>query len=115
MDADPDRGSFVTPTVVRVGADVMAPHEIEAFGPVASLMTYDDLGRVEKITSYSGDEADDTLLKRFQRIADLFDAPVVIRHAGRSKRVVPGEQRPRLTSFSIHADSLPICSCGITA
>jgi len=44
VDADADVGAFVGPTLVRVDdADAEAPHEVEAFGPVATLLGYGDL------------------------------------------------------------------------
>ncbi len=52
VDADADAGAFVAPTLVRVSsADATAPHEVEAFGPVASLMTYADLDEVPTIVA----------------------------------------------------------------
>lgn len=52
VDADPEVGAFLHPTVVRVdeaGAD--APHEVEAFGPVTSLIGYDDVEDVPAIVA----------------------------------------------------------------
>lgn len=44
VGADEDVGAFVSPTLVRVAdAAADAPHEVEAFGPVASLLSYDTL------------------------------------------------------------------------
>ena len=44
VDADYDTGAFVSPTLVRIDdRGAAAPHEVEAFGPVASLLPYGDL------------------------------------------------------------------------
>jgi oxepin-CoA hydrolase/3-oxo-5,6-dehydrosuberyl-CoA semialdehyde dehydrogenase len=41
VGADPDRGAFLAPLLVRVDdVDRREPHEVEAFGPVATLMPY---------------------------------------------------------------------------
>lgn len=40
--ADADRGAFLSPVLLRAdGADAVTPHEVEAFGPVSTLMPYD--------------------------------------------------------------------------
>src|SRR5215470_14152278 len=41
LDADPERGAFMTPILLRVddGTEA-APHEVEAFGPVSTLLPY---------------------------------------------------------------------------
>jgi oxepin-CoA hydrolase/3-oxo-5,6-dehydrosuberyl-CoA semialdehyde dehydrogenase len=47
VDADPDRGAFMAPVVLLATGDRDEPHEIEAFGPVTTLIPYapsDDLG-----------------------------------------------------------------------
>lgn len=44
VDADYDTGAFVSPTIVRIDdRAAAAPHEVEAFGPVASILPYSDL------------------------------------------------------------------------
>lgn len=43
VGADPDRGAFLSPILVRVDdGDRAEPHEIEAFGPVSSVIGYRD-------------------------------------------------------------------------
>ncbi|SDQ52150.1 phenylacetic acid degradation bifunctional protein PaaZ [Thermostaphylospora chromogena] len=40
--ADPERGAFMSPVLIRVDdPDLPEPHEVEAFGPVSTLMPYD--------------------------------------------------------------------------
>ena len=45
LGADADRGAFLAPTLLycRDGAAARAVHEVEAFGPVCTLMTYEDV------------------------------------------------------------------------
>jgi oxepin-CoA hydrolase/3-oxo-5,6-dehydrosuberyl-CoA semialdehyde dehydrogenase len=45
VGADPDRGAFMAPTLLRADdVDRPEPHTVEAFGPVATLMGYRDAG-----------------------------------------------------------------------
>ena len=47
VDADPERGAFLAPILLRVDdPGQAAPHEVEAFGPVASLLPYATAGQV---------------------------------------------------------------------
>ena len=41
VDADAERGAFLSPVLLRADADRAEPHEVEAFGPVATLLAYD--------------------------------------------------------------------------
>ena len=40
VDADPDRGAFMAPVLLLAAGDRSEPHEIEAFGPVTTLIPY---------------------------------------------------------------------------
>jgi len=40
---DDTRGAFLSPLLLRAGDDAVAPHEVEAFGPVSTLLPYDDV------------------------------------------------------------------------
>jgi len=52
VDADYDAGAFVSPTLVRIDdPDATAPHEVEAFGPVASLLGYHDVDDAVEIVA----------------------------------------------------------------
>ncbi len=42
VDADPERGAFISPILLRASADRAEPHEVEAFGPVSTLIGYRD-------------------------------------------------------------------------
>ncbi|MFF5225335.1 phenylacetic acid degradation bifunctional protein PaaZ [Dactylosporangium sp. NPDC000521] len=41
LDADPQRGAFLSPILLVGDPDRAEPHEVEAFGPVATVMPYD--------------------------------------------------------------------------
>jgi len=41
VDADAERGAFMSPVLLQAAADRAEPHEVEAFGPVSTLLGYD--------------------------------------------------------------------------
>ncbi len=41
VGADADRGAFMSPILLRANSDRAEPHEVEAFGPVSTLIGYD--------------------------------------------------------------------------
>ena len=43
VDGDPDKGAFMSPVLLRASAGAAEPHDIEPFGPVATVLTYGDL------------------------------------------------------------------------
>jgi oxepin-CoA hydrolase/3-oxo-5,6-dehydrosuberyl-CoA semialdehyde dehydrogenase len=43
LDADAERGAFLSPILLLADADRAEPHEVEAFGPVSTLMGYDSV------------------------------------------------------------------------
>ncbi|MFI0446362.1 phenylacetic acid degradation bifunctional protein PaaZ [Actinomadura sp. 6N118] len=44
VGADPERGAFLSPILLRCDdLEAPSPHEVEAFGPVSTLLPYDDL------------------------------------------------------------------------
>ena len=43
VDADAERGAFMSPVLLRAAPGASEPHEVEAFGPVATVLTYTDL------------------------------------------------------------------------
>ena len=43
VGADAERGAFVSPVLLRADGDAAEPHDVEAFGPVSTVMAYDDL------------------------------------------------------------------------
>ena len=47
VDADPERGAFLSPVLLRADdSDRPEPHEVEAFGPVSTLLPYDSTEQV---------------------------------------------------------------------
>jgi oxepin-CoA hydrolase/3-oxo-5,6-dehydrosuberyl-CoA semialdehyde dehydrogenase len=43
IDADTDKGAFMSPVLLRASAGATEPHDIEPFGPVATVLSYDTL------------------------------------------------------------------------
>jgi oxepin-CoA hydrolase/3-oxo-5,6-dehydrosuberyl-CoA semialdehyde dehydrogenase len=43
VDGDADKGAFMSPVLLRASAGATEPHDIEPFGPVATILTYGDL------------------------------------------------------------------------
>ncbi|WP_329790533.1 phenylacetic acid degradation bifunctional protein PaaZ [Lentzea sp. DG1S-22] len=40
VGADPERGAFLSPVLLRARADASEPHDVEPFGPVSTVITY---------------------------------------------------------------------------
>ena len=52
LDADAERGAFLSPVLLRAeDADAPQPHEVEAFGPVSTLLPYEGTGRVVELAA----------------------------------------------------------------
>ncbi|MFI2707065.1 phenylacetic acid degradation bifunctional protein PaaZ, partial [Nocardioides sp. CER28] len=43
VDADAERGAFLSPVLLRARAGAVEPHDVEPFGPVSTVMTYGSL------------------------------------------------------------------------
>ncbi len=43
IDADAERGAFMSPVLLRASAGASEPHDIEPFGPVSTVMSYEGL------------------------------------------------------------------------
>ena len=43
VEGDADRGAFMAPVLLRARAGAVEPHDVEPFGPVATVMSYDSL------------------------------------------------------------------------
>ena len=43
VDADGERGAFLGPVLLRADASAVEPHDVEAFGPVSTVIGYDTL------------------------------------------------------------------------
>jgi oxepin-CoA hydrolase / 3-oxo-5,6-dehydrosuberyl-CoA semialdehyde dehydrogenase len=51
VDADPERGAFVSPILLLADPDRAEPHEVEAFGPVSTVMPYRDTTHVVELAA----------------------------------------------------------------
>ncbi|GEL18318.1 bifunctional aldehyde dehydrogenase/enoyl-CoA hydratase [Pseudonocardia asaccharolytica DSM 44247 = NBRC 16224] len=51
VDADPDRGAFISPILLVADPDRAEPHEVEAFGPVSTVMSYRDTAHVVELAA----------------------------------------------------------------
>jgi oxepin-CoA hydrolase / 3-oxo-5,6-dehydrosuberyl-CoA semialdehyde dehydrogenase len=52
VDADPERGAFISPVLLRADdAGRAEPHEVEAFGPVSTLMPYTSADEVVELAA----------------------------------------------------------------
>jgi oxepin-CoA hydrolase/3-oxo-5,6-dehydrosuberyl-CoA semialdehyde dehydrogenase len=43
IDADPERGAFLSPILLRARPGAVEPHDVEAFGPVSTVLTYESV------------------------------------------------------------------------
>ena len=43
VDGDAERGAFMAPVLLRAGRGAVEPHDVEPFGPVSSVLTYDSV------------------------------------------------------------------------
>ncbi len=43
VSGDAERGAFLSPVLLRAGAGAQEPHDVEPFGPVATVISYDSL------------------------------------------------------------------------
>jgi oxepin-CoA hydrolase/3-oxo-5,6-dehydrosuberyl-CoA semialdehyde dehydrogenase len=51
VDADAERGAFLSPVLLRARAGASAPHEIEPFGPVSTVLTYRDTAEAVELAA----------------------------------------------------------------
>jgi oxepin-CoA hydrolase / 3-oxo-5,6-dehydrosuberyl-CoA semialdehyde dehydrogenase len=51
VDADPERGAFVSPILLVADPDRAEPHEVEAFGPVSTVLPYRDTAHVVELAA----------------------------------------------------------------
>ncbi|MEJ7833994.1 MAG: phenylacetic acid degradation bifunctional protein PaaZ [Nocardioides sp.] len=43
VDGDPERGAFMSPVLLRAADGAAEPHDVEAFGPVSTVLAYDSV------------------------------------------------------------------------
>lgn len=51
VDADPERGAFVSPVLLVADPERAEPHEVEAFGPVSTVMPYTSVAHVVELAA----------------------------------------------------------------
>lgn len=51
VDGDARRGAYVSPVLLKAADGAVEPHDIEAFGPVSTLIAYDDLGHAVELVA----------------------------------------------------------------
>jgi oxepin-CoA hydrolase/3-oxo-5,6-dehydrosuberyl-CoA semialdehyde dehydrogenase len=51
VDADPERGAFISPVLLRAADGAVEPHDVEAFGPVSTLIAYDDVEHAVRLAA----------------------------------------------------------------
>jgi oxepin-CoA hydrolase / 3-oxo-5,6-dehydrosuberyl-CoA semialdehyde dehydrogenase len=51
IDADVERGAFLSPILLSADPGTPQPHEVEAFGPVSTLMPYDSIPEVVELAA----------------------------------------------------------------
>jgi oxepin-CoA hydrolase/3-oxo-5,6-dehydrosuberyl-CoA semialdehyde dehydrogenase len=51
VDADAERGAFISPVLLRAADGAVEPHDVEAFGPVSTLIAYDDVEHAVRLAA----------------------------------------------------------------
>lgn len=51
LGADPQTGAFLPPMLLHANVSAQAPHDVEAFGPVSTVMAYGDLDEAVELAS----------------------------------------------------------------
>jgi oxepin-CoA hydrolase/3-oxo-5,6-dehydrosuberyl-CoA semialdehyde dehydrogenase len=51
LDADPQRGAFLDTLLVSADPDAAAPHEVEPFGPAATVLAYRDTAHATNLVA----------------------------------------------------------------
>ena len=51
VDADAERGAFISPVLLRAAPGAREPHDVEAFGPVSTVLTYGDLDQAVELAA----------------------------------------------------------------
>ena len=51
VDADADRGAFLSPLLLRAPRGAVEPHDVEPFGPVSTVLTYDSLDEAVELAA----------------------------------------------------------------
>ena len=51
VDADAERGAFLSPVLLRAHRGAVEPHDVEPFGPVSTVLTYDALDEAVELAA----------------------------------------------------------------
>jgi oxepin-CoA hydrolase/3-oxo-5,6-dehydrosuberyl-CoA semialdehyde dehydrogenase len=51
VDGDPERGAFLGPVLLRARAGAVEPHDVEPFGPVSTVLTYDSVAEAVELAA----------------------------------------------------------------
>jgi oxepin-CoA hydrolase/3-oxo-5,6-dehydrosuberyl-CoA semialdehyde dehydrogenase len=51
VDADPERGAFLSPVLLRARPGAVEPHDVEPFGPVSTVLTYESLDEAVELAA----------------------------------------------------------------
>jgi oxepin-CoA hydrolase/3-oxo-5,6-dehydrosuberyl-CoA semialdehyde dehydrogenase len=78
VDADAERGAFISPVLLKADPERSEPHEVEAFGPVSTLMPYTSTEQVVDFAARGGGSLAGSIVsadKEFVREVVLGAAP----------------------------------------
>ena len=51
VDGDAERGAFMSPVLLRARPGAVEPHDVEPFGPVSTVLTYESLGEAVELAA----------------------------------------------------------------
>jgi oxepin-CoA hydrolase/3-oxo-5,6-dehydrosuberyl-CoA semialdehyde dehydrogenase len=51
LDADSERGAYLSPVLLRANRGAVEPHDVEPFGPVSSVLSYDSLDEAVELAA----------------------------------------------------------------
>ena len=51
VDADAERGAFMSPVLLKAARGAVEPHEVEPFGPVSTVLGYDSVGEAVELAA----------------------------------------------------------------
>ncbi|MFD9890600.1 phenylacetic acid degradation bifunctional protein PaaZ [Amycolatopsis sp. NPDC059027] len=78
VDADAQRGAFISPVLLKADPERSEPHEVEAFGPVSTLLPYTSVEQVVELAARGGGSLAGSIVsadKEFVRDVVLGTAP----------------------------------------
>ena len=104
VGADAERGAFISPVLIkRDDADRAEPHEVEAFGPVSTLLGYTDTAHVVELAA----RGQGSLVGSVVTADADFARDVVLGAAPWHGRLLVLDARPRAESTG-HGSPMPV-------